>query len=150
MDDKAKLIDEIVELHRQVNKALRRHESELWMQLNLTIAQLKSLFFISDHNGITPGKLAQALHVTPANVTGIIDRLVEQGLVTRRENPEDRRTLLLRTTDRGEAILAELRERRIAQLSSVLASLNEDELVLVAHGLALLAKAAERYSEENR
>ncbi len=53
-------------------------------------------------------KLAEALGVTPPNVTGIIDRLVEQALVTRTENPEDRRIMLLQTTEKGHELLDNL------------------------------------------
>ncbi len=150
MDDKAHLISEVVDLHRRVNRALRQHGPEAWMELNLTVAQLKSLFFISNRGSSNSRKLAEALGVTPANVTGIVDRLVEQGLVSRQENPEDRRVLLLRATDKGEAILADLRERRITHLSDVLAGLSAEELAIVAQGLALLARAAEGYEGNQR
>jgi len=52
------------------------------MDLSLTIGQLKSLFFIDFEGSTNFKKLATALGVTPPNVTGIVDHLVEQGLVT--------------------------------------------------------------------
>jgi DNA-binding MarR family transcriptional regulator len=140
---KAKLIAEIIQLQRQVNRALRQGESDAWMELSLTIAQLKSLFFISNEGGTNFTKLAQALRVTPSNVTGIVDRLVGQGLVSRRENPENRRMLVLQSTERGEALLASLRERKVEQLSELLSSLSEEQLSTLAQGLRFLAKAAE-------
>jgi len=68
---------------------------DAWMELSLSVAQLKSLFFISKEGSTNFKKLAQALRVTPSNVTGIVDHLVEEGLVSRQENPEDRRMLML-------------------------------------------------------
>jgi DNA-binding MarR family transcriptional regulator len=140
---KAELVKEIIQLQRQVNRALRQGESDAWMELTLTIAQLKSLFFISNEGSTNFTKLAQALRVTPSNVTGIVDRLVEQGLVSRRENPENRRMLVLQLTDRGETLLASLRERKIGQLSGVLSCLSEEQLSTLAQGLRFLAEAAE-------
>ncbi len=72
--------------------------------------------------------LAAALKVTPSNVTGIIDRLAEQGLVTRAANPEDRRMLMLQLTPKGEQLISNLRERRTSQMSSILKSMPADEL----------------------
>jgi DNA-binding MarR family transcriptional regulator len=140
---KAELVEEIIQLQRQVNRALRQGESDVWMELSLTIAQFKSLFFISNEGSTNFTKLAQALRVTSSNVTGIIDRLVGQGLVSRRENPENRRMLVLQSTDRGEALLASLRERKIGQLSEMLSRLSEEQLSTLAQGLRFLVEAAE-------
>ncbi len=95
-----KILNEIIESHRRLNHALRDYSPDVWMDLSLTIAQVKSLFFISNAGSTNIKKLATALKVTPSNLTGVIDRLVEQGLVSRSENPEDRRMTLLKSTDK--------------------------------------------------
>ena len=77
--EKLELIREIIELQRKVDRARRQYELDVWMALPLTIAQLKSLFFISNQGSTNLGKLAAALGVTPTNTTGIVDRLVKQG-----------------------------------------------------------------------
>jgi len=109
--DKAKLVGEIIQLQQQLSKAMGQYAPEAWMDLSLTIAQLKSLLFIDFEGSTNFRKLATALGVTPPNVTGIVDRLVEQGLVSRTENPENRRMSILKTTDNGKVLLAKLRER---------------------------------------
>jgi DNA-binding MarR family transcriptional regulator len=141
--EKAELIREIIELQRKVDRARRQYGLDVWMSLPLTIAQLKSLVFISNQGSTNLGKLAAALKVTPTNTTGIIDRLVKQGLVSRTDNPENRRMLLLRPTRKGEELLAKLRERRRGYLSEVLERMTIDELAALATGLAALVKAAE-------
>jgi len=125
--EKARLIEEIIQLQQRIGYAVRQYAPEAWMDLSLTIGQLKSLFFIDFEVSTNPRKLATALGVTPPNVTAIVDRLVEQGLVSRQENPEDRRMLLLKTTDKGKALLAKLRESRISRMSGILAQLSLKE-----------------------
>jgi DNA-binding MarR family transcriptional regulator len=148
--DKPGLITEIIELQRKLGRAWRQYELDVWMGLPLTMAQLKSLFFINNQGSTNSGKLAAALGVTPTNVTGIIDRLVKQGLVSRSEDVQDRRILVLQATDRGEALVAKLRERRRGYLSEVLARLSVDELATLAQGLNSLVKASEAREGENR
>ena len=148
--DKAELTKEIIELQRRINRDMRQYTLDAWMELNLTIPQLKSLFFIANQGSTNFTKLASALGVTPSNVTGIIDRLVEQGLVSRQENPEDRRMLMLRVTDKGEAIIADLRERRASHISEILTHLSSEELNIVVKGFNLLAKAAELHQGEKQ
>jgi DNA-binding MarR family transcriptional regulator len=144
------LISEIIELDRQAHRLIRRHSFHAWMELNLTVPQLKSLFFISNQRGTNPRKLAAALGVTPPNVTGIVDRLVEQGLLVRRGNPEDRRVLVLQATEKGEAILSDLRERRTSNMREILTRLSVEELSYLVKGLSALIKAAQAYEEESK
>jgi DNA-binding MarR family transcriptional regulator len=139
--EKEELIREIIELQRKVEQGRRQYELDVWMGLPLTIAQLKSLFFISNQGSAAMGKLAATLGVTPTNTTGIVDRLVKQGLLSRTENPENRRMLLLRATDKGEELVAKLRERRIGYMSEVLQRMSVDELATLFEGFALLVKA---------
>jgi len=147
--EKADLITEIIELQLKADRAWRQYELDVWMGLPLTIAQLKSLFFISNQGSTNSGKLAAALGVTPTNTTGIVDRLVKQGLVSRTENIQDRRMLLLRATDKGEELVAKLRERRRGYMSEVLERMSGDELATLAQGLTSLVKAAGTHEGES-
>lgn len=144
---RAELTEEIIRL-QQMSHALGQYAPEAWMELNLTIIQLKSLFFIDSEGSTNFKNLASALGVTPPDVTRIVDRLVEQGMVTRRENPEDRRMQLLQTTKRGKALLTRLRENKTTHLYRILTHLSTEELNMVAQGLRSLVKAAELQREE--
>jgi len=148
MKDKAELVKQIIELQREVRRALRQYVPNAWMDLNLTIAQLKSLFLIAHEGSMNTKRLAEELGVTSSNVTGIIDRLVKQGLVSRQENPEDRRMLQIQVTDQGEAILTSLREETVSSMSDVLARMSVEELFSLARGLSSLVKAAEAHERE--
>ena len=148
--ERSDLISEVVKLDREAHRMIRQHSFDAWMELNLTVPQLKSLFFISNRRGSNPRKLAAALGVTPSNVTGIVDRLVEQGLVARRQLSEDRRVLILEITNKGEAILSDLRERRMSTMREILTRLGKQELSCLARGLSALSKAAQAYEEEGK
>jgi DNA-binding MarR family transcriptional regulator len=119
------LFKEIIELQRQVDHDRRQYELDAWLRLHLGIGQLKALFFISNRGANTTGKLADALKVTPTNVTGIIDRLLEKNLITRTGDPNDRRIILLCTTPKGDELVAELSQKckeRITELFNLLTS----------------------------
>jgi DNA-binding MarR family transcriptional regulator len=146
---KEKLIRGIIELQRKADRARRQYGVDVWMGLTLTRAQLKTLFFIGNRGRTNSKELAAALRVTPTNMTGIVDRLVKQGLVSRTEDTRDRRMVLLRATGEGEELLAKLRERRRGYMSEVLGRMNVDELATLARGLASLVKATRDYEAEN-
>ncbi|MBM2825557.1 MAG: rdhR [Dehalococcoidales bacterium] len=150
MMDRAKLIEEITKLQQQIGRAMGQHPPEAWMDLSLTLGQLKSLFFIDFDGNTNFRKLATALGVTPPNVTRIVDHLVEQGLVSREENPEDRRMLLLKTTDKGKALVAKLRESRMSRMSDILTQLSSAELSALAEGLSAVTRAGRLSGEKGK
>jgi DNA-binding MarR family transcriptional regulator len=70
--------------------------------------------------------------VSNGNVTGIIDRLVTDGLVIRTAKPNDRRTILVRLTDAGRErfdVLAQAHEMWVADLLSKLSASETEQLM---------------------
>ena len=51
--------------------------------------------------GMTLGQLSQRMMVSNGNVTGLVERLVAQGLVDRRSSPNDRRSQIVSLTPEG-------------------------------------------------
>jgi MarR family transcriptional regulator, organic hydroperoxide resistance regulator len=144
----ADTIKEIMSLYEQTNQILTKFPAEPWIELSLTIAQLKSLFFIAYKEKTNFKKIADALGVTPPNVTGIIDRLVEHGLVSRTESPEDRRVMLLQVTTKGRNLLRKLQENIDSKMLNILAEISKEELTALERGLNALLKAAKAYNKE--
>jgi DNA-binding MarR family transcriptional regulator len=142
---KSQLIQEIVELERQVGRIIGQHAQIIWIDSGLTLTQLRSLFLIANKGSTNFRKLAKALGVTPSNVTGIVDRLVEQGLVSRTQNPEDRREMTLQATDKGKALVSNLKETGIKHMTHILSVLSLEELSALAQGLSAFIKAADSY-----
>jgi DNA-binding MarR family transcriptional regulator len=145
---KKAIIEELVELQRRIDRDRRQYELDAWISLNLGIGQLKTLFFISNRGATTTGKLATALKVTPTNITGIIDRLLEKNLITRTGDPDDRRVLVLRTTPKGDELVAELRQKRRERMTELFSRLNAEETEIVARGLKIMVKAIDAKQDE--
>jgi DNA-binding MarR family transcriptional regulator len=148
--EKERLIKSIIECQRKIDRGRRQYELEVWMSLPLSIAQLKCLFFISNQGGTNLGSLATALGVTPTNVTGIVERLVQKGLISRTENLEDRRMLSLRTTEQGNELISKLRQRRISYMTELLTKMSLEELAVLARGLASLSREVDTEEKENK
>src|SRR5690242_1128615 len=85
-----------VRLNRRVAAAMA---GEL-KTLGLSIPQFDCLSTLTEREGLTQQALAERLYVTKGNVSGLVDRLVEAGLVERRAIPGDRRSHGLHLTKR--------------------------------------------------
>ena len=67
------------------------------------------LGILRDHGAMSPSELGERLIVTRATVTGLVDSLQAQGYVERSPNPTDRRSLVVRITPKGIAVIQQVR-----------------------------------------
>lgn len=144
IEDRKKVIEDIKHLQMMVTHILRPPTTEVWMELNLSIAQLKTLMYLHREGSTSLSKLAGALGVTPPNVTGIVERLVEQGLVSREENPENRRQLILRLTDESRMLMNRLWENSDVRMNKILSNMTAEDLLTWNKGLKAVIAAAEK------
>jgi MarR family transcriptional regulator, organic hydroperoxide resistance regulator len=147
--EKSELIKIIIENQRVINRFMRQEDPDVWMELNLTVAQVKCLFFIANHSDVNFRILAKALKVTPSNVTGIIDRLSEQDMVVRVVNPQDRRMQMLKLTAKGMKLISNFRGSRIAQMNLLLNQLDEEQLGVIERGFGLLSDRVKKIIEKS-
>jgi DNA-binding MarR family transcriptional regulator len=120
MSERAQLIQRGVELQMRCYRMLRSLGPEdPWLALELTMPQLKVLFRLNAQGPAKVGALARALRVTLPTMTGILDRLVEQGLIRRDEDPGDRRLVISRLTDSGEELVDRLQAASRTRLTRV-------------------------------
>ena len=82
----------------------------------LTPQQVHMIMTVREHGQMTIKQLTQALHVKAPAVSMMVERLVEQGILTREENPTDRREVLVRVSPKEESKIQEM-ERRHLQLT---------------------------------
>jgi MarR family transcriptional regulator, organic hydroperoxide resistance regulator len=134
-------IRNIVDLQQQFDQAMVKNNFKHWMASDLTAKQFKLLFYIVQNGTATSKKLSGILGVTPSDVTGVIDRLIVQGLVKRQENPEDRRFSLLKATEKGRMTIEELSHNAVERIITLLEGMSEEELEHLYLGLSAVIRA---------
>jgi DNA-binding MarR family transcriptional regulator len=102
-------LEEVMQGLRRVMVAMRGRFSQQLAQSGLTWPQWMVLKAIARDGRRTVRELADVLQVTPANITGIVDRMERDGLVTRSRSSEDRRVVYVRLTERGHEKTAEVK-----------------------------------------
>ncbi|SJN09987.1 Transcriptional regulator, MarR family [Leucobacter sp. 7(1)] len=112
----------------------------------LTEARFGVLLAAANDPAATPASIAAQLDVTRAAVTGLIDGLVRQGLVTRSEDPRDRRSLTVTVTLAGQATLAALGPRYGDWLSDLTAGLGASD---IARATAALGEIQRRLAAQD-
>ena len=115
----------------------------------LTMQQLKVLTMIAiDPERATGHELAAQLKVSVATMSGLVDRLVEHGMVTRGEDPADRRVRPLSVTPEGNATIRSLLSSSGTMPTPVLRRLHIDDLRALVQGVVALDRAVRELSED--
>ena len=107
----------------------------------LSAARLSALSVLVFGGPKTLGELAAAEQVRPPTMTGVVQALEEDGLVTREADAADRRVARVRATGKGRRTLQRARRRRIAKLAERLSSLDQRELQVVKEAAELVERA---------
>ncbi len=98
--------DRIIAALRRIIRAVDLHSRRLVEVYGLTGPQLATLQEAARLDGVSASDLARAIHISHSTLTGIIDRLERRGMVVRVRKGEDRRSVTIRVTEDGAAVLA--------------------------------------------
>jgi len=102
--------------------------------------------------GMKLGELSQRLMVSNGNITGLVDRLVEQGLIERQAAPNDRRAQLVKLTTEGRRSFRSMAAAHENWIAAVFADLSSSEIEglmrLLAKAKSSVRKAVRRGKDE--
>ncbi len=128
---------DLADLVGQAARRLRRGSVARLRPLGLTVAQARVLRLVAAEP-LRMAEIAGHLEVVPRTVTPMVDGLEEAGLVERRPDPADRRSVLVATTPAGSRLLERLHAARRASAAEVFASLSAHERTQLAELLGRL------------
>lgn len=95
------------------------------------------------------GVLAEAMHVSPRNITGLVDHLERAGLVTRVPDPEDRRSVRAHLTDHGRALVERIWKEFMQRSLALVEDLPQEDLDVVRDTcLRLIQRIESRLNQE--
>jgi len=139
--DKQGVIDEIIQAQHDLQRGFADDRANPLFHSQLTMSQLKLLLMLRHSGGSGGQELARGMGVGLATLTGIIDRMVSQGLVTRREDPTDRRVRIIELTAHGRRMVDEIVTTGTQRLRDLLDRVEPDGLDVILRALRLLCGA---------
>ena len=142
MNSRDSHIETIVSDLRIVYASLNRLSVPAWLRLDLTMAQFKALVAVERNSGIAVCQLGRQLGIGESAASLLVDQLVRRHYLERTIDPADRRRVLLSATAQATSLLQELRHGSEQSLKEWLASLDDDDVAGLAHGLSNLTEAA--------
>jgi MarR family transcriptional regulator, organic hydroperoxide resistance regulator len=137
--------DEALAAYRKLHRALLTSSASKWRDLDISMQQLRAMFFLRDEEEATVGRLAELFGFGLPAASLLADRLVRAGYVERREDPADRRRVLLSLTRAGVRLVTDLREGSHSVLRRWISSLSPEDLAALTRGWRALAEVASRH-----
>jgi len=128
---------------RRIMRSMDVYSRQLSGSHGLTGPQMLCLREVSTRGSLTTGALAQAVALSPATLTGILDRLEVRGLVSRERRPEDKRRVLVSLTALGKQMSQELPSPLQERFGSRLSDLPADEQASIRLALGAVARMME-------
>ena len=122
-----RLLELVVLLNEDMTASLARD--------GLSVPRAHLLWLVHHAGPTTQRALADALKVSPRNVTGLVDGLAADGFVTREPHPTDRRAILVSLTERGATTLAAMDKGHEALAELLFGEMSGRELDAFADGL---------------
>jgi len=140
--DRAALLDRLMADFDGFMQRMAASHAPEFSEVGLTMSQAKVLYLVqAAPTGLT--ELAGRLGVSVSTASELVDRLVEAGLVDRRDDPSDRRHVLLSLTASGSAGLDRMRELNAHQMRLMLERVSTADLALIDRVIRILADAAD-------
>jgi DNA-binding MarR family transcriptional regulator len=141
-DEREAIIDHFLERNRLFyNHYLHLGGDRLFAEIDLTMPQLRVLFFVVSLDGATMSQIARGVGMTLSTATGVADRLIAQGFVRRVSDPEDRRVVWLVATEKAIDLVERVTQFGREQLLLVVRRLDLEDLRVVARAQDILYNA---------
>ena len=108
MSDEEIVKQDILGSFRKLLHGILRDTSQSWIDLQLTLPQLRVFFTVAHNEMLSVKDVSGKLGIGEPTTSFLIDKLVRTGLVDRVENPSDRRRVILRISEDGEKLISDL------------------------------------------
>ncbi|MHB8892023.1 MAG: MarR family transcriptional regulator [Candidatus Limnocylindrales bacterium] len=118
-----------------------------FLEIAVTMPQAKLLYLLGAAGDLHMSELVHRLGVSLSTISGLVDKVVDHGMASRREDPVDRRQVVVALTPAGHEFIDRFRELNARQMRELLGLLDDEDLALVRDALAALATAVARFAE---
>jgi len=145
---RTQVIDDVIAGYETLMQRLAGGHAPEFLEIDVTMPQAKLLYLLGASGDLHMSELVHRLGVSLSTVSGLVDRIVDHGFATRREDLVDRRQVVVGLTPAGTQFIDRFRELNARQMRDLLAVLDDRTLDLVRDALAALDGAAAQLASQ--
>ena len=140
---KDELIDNILMLADNLFRQLLPTVPKELLTLDITMSQLKIILLLFVNGTLHVGAIASYLDVTLPTSTSLLDRLADKGYIIRENDPDDRRVVLCRLSEKGQKAVNQIWESGRVRSQEILRKMDSTNLEMFVKVLKSMMKSAE-------
>lgn len=114
-------------------------------EIDLSPAHFHILLTLTEKGDMAASELGRTLSICKSNVTPLVQKLIDKGLVQRITNENDRRYIYISITEAGEKFLARHKELVLEHLKTKICRLNEEDLEMLGESLQNLKETLVKF-----
>ncbi len=115
-----------------------RSEKRSLRSPDLTVPQFRTLAFVDRNKGTSLSAVANHMGLTLPSTCRLVDGLIARSMITREDNPSDRRRLKLTVTNHGSIVLETSRRGTLTYLTDKIASLSAEDREIIIKAMKAL------------
>ncbi len=142
-------VEKILKLADKLFRTLFASVPRELLELDFTMPQLKIVFMLYIAGPMRMSDIASDLRVTLATATGLVDRLVDNDMIVRESQPDDRRVVLCRLSGTGHKTVSRIWESARNNVQSLLEKMDNDTLDKLTGVLQTMLVSAEAIAGQN-
>lgn len=135
---------EVVHLMKKVMGKIKHSVGTHFKEMNLTGPQGMLLGTLAHHDKMKVSDLSEKLGLSNSTVSGILDRLENQGLVERMRSKEDRRVVYVNVTDKSRKLFQQHFEEINRLVEQMMDEATAEELDTILNGMSTLERVIDR------
>lgn len=139
---KEEALFEVATMFRSLLKGIS-HEWNKKGGSKVSFPQFKMLHYLKKQGPLKVSEVADALGITSAAVTGITDKLLAEGYVTRERAENDRRVVIITVTEQGEAVIEQILESQKETIQMIFSKLEEADILHLRRVFSTILKNIE-------
>jgi DNA-binding MarR family transcriptional regulator len=113
-------------------------EGEIGREVGLSPSEVHGMESLSPGERISGHELSERMDLSPSRGSRVIDHLIAKGLLTREEDPSDRRAVVLFMTEKGSHVRERLEIAKRACEEKITARMKSEQIEQIKQGLELL------------
>ncbi|MCX7958388.1 MAG: MarR family transcriptional regulator [Deltaproteobacteria bacterium] len=143
------LADLLKEFYRLLAHSGEQRTLSVMYESQLTLPQVVALHYVSKCTECSVSSISERVGISLGATSHLVDRLVRNGYLSRKENPRDRRMKLIAVTKKGHEFLVRLNESRTSDLISALSFLDSDSVIRLRNIISEMVEKFRKIKGEN-
>jgi DNA-binding MarR family transcriptional regulator len=131
---------DLLQIPPLINRSVRRATTmtaalDTDLELNVTHQQFEVIVLLDEEGTLQVAEIGRKLQIAKAQMTQVMDKLSELGLIERKPNPSDRRAINVSLSDRGKTVLEANKERLRNAVKETMSAISDADLAELSASL---------------